>query len=389
MAWGNLKLEEQRLKAMMAYESGHYTIVEVCKEFSISRPTFYKWHERYLKNQTNGLKDLPKTPHDPFTIYTQDQKDLAISYKLQHRSWGPKKILILLKEEYPDQNWPSATHLYEIFKDLHLVNARKARRRVPATAPLGHLNDCNDTWSVDLKGWFLTQDGAKCEPLTITDNYSRYLIKCHHLRRHASKDVWAIFKDSFLEFGLPNRVRSDNGPPFGSVGAGRLTNLSINLIKAGVTPEWIRPGHPEENGRHERFHLTLKNEAATPPKATITLQQHAMDQFKYVYNYKRPHEALGMKTPGSIYKSSTRIWDGKLRSPEYDTSKEKVRKVCPNGCIWISQKEHYISQALEGEYVAIKVNEKEEEELYYGPIFLGKIERQELKKPKIKGRKPR
>jgi len=389
MAWGNFKLEEQRQKAMLAYESGHYSVVAICKEFSISRPTFYKWHSRYLEKQLEGLKDLSKAPHDPFTVYTQDQIDLAINYKLQHKAWGPKKIVALLKNEYPDQNWPSPTRLYEIFKSFHLVTSRKIRRRVPATAPLGGLNDCNDTWSVDLKGWFLTQNGAKCEPLTITDNYSRYLIKCYHLRRHTCKDVWEVFKDSFLEYGLPNRVRSDNGPPFGSIGAGRLTNLSINLIKAGVTPEWIRPGHPEENGRHERFHLTLKNEAVTPPKAILILQQQEMDQFKYIYNYKRPHEALSMKTPGSVYKCSTRVWDGKSRSPEYDTSKEKVRKVCCNGCIWISQKAHYISQALEGEYVGLKMNENEEEQVYYGPIFLGKIEKQELEKPKITGRRPR
>lgn len=389
MAWGNFKLEEQRLKAMLAYESGHYSVVEICKEFSISRPTFYKWHSRYLEKQIEGLKDLSKAPQTPFTLYTQDQIDLAIAYKLQSKQWGPKKILAVLKNEYPGQTWPSPTRLYEIFKGLHLVTARRVRGRVPATAPLGHLMDCNDTWSVDLKGWFLTANGAKCEPLTITDNYSRYLIQCQHLQRHTSKDVWKLFKESFLEYGLPNRVRSDNGPPFGSIGAGRLTALSINLIKAGVTPEWIRPGHPEENGRHERFHLTLKNETATPPKATIILQQQAMDEFKYVYNYTRPHEALGMKTPGSIYKSSPRIWDGKLRSPEYDTSQGKVRKVCSNGCIWINQKAYYISQALEGEYVGLKKNENEEEEVYYGPIFLGKIEEKEFDKPKISGRRPR
>ena len=133
----------------------------------------------------------------------------------------------------------------------------------------------------------------------------------------------------------------------------------------------------------------MKNEAVTPPKAILILQQQEMDQFKYIYNYKRPHEALSMKTPGSVYKCSTRVWDGKSRSPEYDTSKEKVRKVCCNGCIWISQKAHYISQALEGEYVGLKMNENEEEQVYYGPIFLGKIEKQELEKPKITGRRPR
>ena len=389
MAWGNLKLEEQRLKAMLAFESGHYSVVEICKEFSISRPTFYKWHNRYLNNQIEGLKDLSKAPHDPFSLYTQNQIDLAIDCKLKHKKWGPKKILIVLNNEYPDQNWPSPTRLYEIFKDFHLVTPRKIRKRVPFTAPLGHLNDCNDTWSIDLKGWFLTQNGSKCEPLTISDNYSRYLIRCQHLRKHTCKDVWKVLQESFLEYGLPNRLRSDNGPPFGSVGAGRLTTFSVNLIKAGVTPEWIRPGHPEENGRHERMHLTLKYETASPPQGTLMLQQQVMDEFRYTYNYKRPHEALDMKTPGSVYKNSLRVWDGKLRSPEYNTSEGKIRKVCSNGCIWINQTPHYISETLEGEYVIVKMNENEETEVYYGSILLGKIEKKGFEKPKIIGRRQR
>jgi transposase InsO family protein len=388
MAWRNIKVEEQRQKAMLAYESGHYSIVDICKEFSISRPTFYKWHARFLENSKEGLKDLSKAPHDPYKRYTDEQIDIAVNYKLQHKTWGPRKILSVLKEEYPHLDWPSPTRLYEVFKGYHLVTPRRIRGRVPATAPLGNLKDCNDTWSVDLKGWFLTGDGTKCEPLTITDCHSRYLIKCLHLKNHSAKDVWPIFKVSFLEYGLPNRIRSDNGPPFGSVGAGRLTMLSVNLIKAGVTPEWIRPGHPEENGRHERFHLTLKQDVASPPKATIALQNKAIDEFKYIYNYKRPHEALGMKTPGSVYRDSKRVWDGKLRSPEYDLN-VKVRKVCSNGCIWINQKDHYITQSLEGEYVGLKEDEEGDEEVYYGPIYLGKISRKEFEKPKLKTRRPR
>ncbi len=388
MAWRNIKVEEQRQKAMLAYESGHYSVVDICKEFSISRPTFYKWHGRFLKKNEEGLKDLSKAPHHPYKRYTDEQIDLAVNYKLQHKTWGPRKILAVLIEEYPHLDWPSPTRLYEVFKGYHLITPRRIRGRVPATAPLGDLNDCNDTWSVDLKGWFLTGDGIKCEPLTITDCHSRYLIRCLHLKNHSAKDVWPIFKASFLEYGLPNRVRSDNGPPFGSVGAGRLTTLSVNLIKAGVTPEWIRPGHPEENGRHERFHLTLKQDVANPPKATIALQNQAIDKFKYIYNYKRPHEALGMKTPGSVYNNSKRVWDGKLRSPEYD-SNVKVRKICSNGCIWINQKDHYITQSLEGEYVGLKENEEGDEEVYYGSIYLGKISKKEFEKPKLKTRRPR
>ena len=388
MAWRKFKVEEQRQKAIFAYESGHYSVVDICKEFSISRPTFYKWYARFLEKNEEGLKDLSRAPHDPYKRYTDEQIDLAVNYKLQHKTWGPKKILSVLKEEHPYLDWPSPTRLYEIFKGYHLVTPRRIRGRVPATAPLGNLNDCNDTWSVDLKGWFLTEDGTKCEPLTITDCHSRYLIRCIHLKNHTINDVWPVFKASFLEYGLPNRIRTDNGPPFGSVGAGRLTTLSVNLIKAGVTPEWIRPGHPEENGRHERFHLTLKQDVASPPKATISLQNQAIDEFRYIYNYKRPHEALGMKTPGSVYSNSRRTWDGKLRSPEYD-SKVKVRKVCSNGCIWISQKDHYITQSLEGEYVGLKENEEGEEEVYYGPIYLGKINKKEFEKPKLTTRRSR
>jgi len=260
---------------------------------------------------------------------------------------------------------------------------------VPATAPLGTLTDCNNTWAVDFKGWFLTADGRKCEPLTITDCFSRFLIRCIHLDKHSVEYVWPVFEEAFKEYGLPNRLRSDNGPPFGSVGVGRLTKLSVNLIKAGVHPEWINPGHPEENGRHERFHLTLKQDVASPPKATLALQIQAMSQFHAEYNFDRPHEAIGMKTPGSCYHSSARAWDGILRPPEYDTREMEVRKVGQSGCIWLKQKEHYIGQTLTGEYVGLKANQDNELDLYYGPVYLGKVSDKGLEKPKLKTRRQR
>ena len=161
------------------------------------------------------------------------------------------------------------------------------------------------------------------------------------------------------------------------------------MIKAGVIPEWINPGHPEENGRHERFHLTLKQDVANPPKDSLALQIQAMSQFEYEYNFERPHEALNMKTPGISYQASPRTWDGILRSPEYDTKEVEVRKVCQSGCIWLGQKEHYIGQTLTGEYVALKTNESDDLELYFGPIYLGKLNDDGLKKPKIKNRRQR
>ena len=389
MAWENYKVEEQRLQIVNAYALGNSSMTDICKQYGISRKTGYKWYHRFLKEGEEGLKDLSKARHNPSDCYTEEQIDRAIDLKLRRRTWGPKKVLAKLKEQYPDENWPSPTRLYEIFKDYHLVTSRRIRSRVPATAPLGDLTACNNTWAVDLKGWFLTGDGRKCEPLTITDCFTRYLIRCSHLDKHSVEYVWPIFDEAFREYGLPDRVRSDNGPPFGSVGVGRLTALSINLIKAGVFPEWIRPGHPEENGRHERFHLTFKQEVASPPKATLALQIQAMSQFHHDYNFERPHEAIGMKTPGSYYHSSPRRWDGILRPPEYDTNEMIVRKVGQSGCIWLSQNEYYLGQSLTGEYVGLKTNQNDELEFYYGPVYLGKLIDKKFEKPKLKTRRQR
>lgn len=389
MAWETFKVEEQRLQLIQAYAQGDSSMTALCKYYGISRKTGYKWYQRFLALGVEGLSDQPNTPHNQNKLYSDTQIETALDLKRRHLTWGPKKILARLEAIYPDENWPSPTRLYEIFKDYHLVTRRRLRSRVPATAPLGDLTACNDTWAVDLKGWFLTGDGRKCEPLTITDCYTRYLIRCTHLDVHTVDYVWPIFESAFREYGLPKRVRSDNGSPFGSVGAGRLTRLSVNFIKAGVFPEWIRPGHPEENGRHERFHLTLKLDAANPPKDTLALQIQAMDQFLHEYNFERPHEALDMKTPGSCYQSSNRSWNGILKPPEYDTKIFSVRKICQSGCIWLKQNEYYIGQTLTGEYVGLKENQEGEFELYYGPVYLGLLRNDGLKKPKLKTRRQR
>lgn len=179
-----------------------------------------------------------------------------------------------------------------------------------------------------------------------------------------------IIETAFLEHGLPKHFRTDNGPPFGSTAAGRITALSVNLIKAGVMPEWIEPGHPEQNGRHERFHLTLKQEVAMPPAKTLTAQNRLMQDFVYEYNFERPHEALDMKTPSECYGCSPRSWDGKLRSPEYDSSEGDVRKVGQSGTITIRGIEYYVGQALSGEYIQLKEDDQFKK-VYYGPLVLG------------------
>lgn len=383
MAWELKNVEDQRKELVDAYFQGLITVKDLCGRFGISRKTAYKWLKRFTVSGLEGLKDQPKSPHSPHRIFGSEEMNLALNLKLKHRTWGPKKIRFALNRQHPQMRWPSATRLYEIFKEHHLVTARRLRCRVPATHPMGEINESNDTWAADFKGWFLTQNQEKCEPFTMTDSFSRYLIKCAHLRSKSARDVWAIMKEAFQEYGLPNRMRTDNGPPFGSTGVGRLTLLSINLLKAGVMPEWINPGCPEENGRHERFHLTLKEDIADPPAATLEEQILRMQRFQRIYNFERPHEALFMQTPASVYRSSCRKWDGKLQIPEYGDESKMVRKVSPNGCIRL-KKDYFVGQTLSGEYVGLR----EEEggfKMYYGPVYLGFLRLESgLEKPQMK-----
>jgi len=392
MGWETNSVENQRLRLVLEYLQKKETMTNLCLYYNVSRKTGYKWVERYKAFGVDGLADESRAPHAPHILFEQQQINQAIDLKLKYRTWGPKKIRSKLLEMYPEWEWPSQTRLYEIFKENHLVNKRRFRSRVHATAPLEGVFQPNDTWAVDFKGWFLTGDGQKCEPLTLTDCASRYLLRCVHLDKHPVELVWPVFDKAFKQYGLPLRVRSDNGPPFGSVGIGRLTRLSINLIKAGVTPEWIDPGHPEQNGRHERMHLTLKQDTASPPKETLKLQIQEFDRFDQEYNFERPHEALNMKTPASCYQRSSRRWSGILKSPEYFTDEIVPRKVSSRGCISILDINYRLSEILTGEYVGIKENEgggNRVHEIYYGPVYLGKAANGEFHTPKITKRRPR
>ncbi len=380
MAWRIRKVEEERRELIKEYQEG-LPMTLLCKKYRVSRKTGYKWVNRSNRlGLEEGTRDLSKAPYNAKTIYGEGIKREIIDFRMRKRTWGPRKILARLERNYPKVKWPSENWAYKILREENLIEPRRLRKRVAGTHPLEEVNKSNDTWMIDFKGWFLTADKSKCEPLTITDGHTRYLISCEHLPQKSGEYVWPILEQSFYEYGLPKRVRSDNGPPFGSVGVGRLTQLSINLIQAGVTPEWINPGHPEENGRHERMHLTLQQEVANPPARSLKEQIIRLRSFREEYNNERPHEALEMKTPKECYTPGFR-WDGVLRKPEYDTSQMMVRKVGQSGTIWIKQKEYYISQRLTGEYVGLTESLK----LYYGPVELGTIKIDKgLERPKLK-----
>jgi putative transposase len=376
MPWRNITMLEERksfvIEALRIHET-KLSFLELCEIHNVSPKTGYKWLNRFIKNGEAGLVDLPRTPLAKPTKISPEVEQTVLNIRQQYPKWGPKKIHAEMVNHFSSLNIPSISSIGNILQKYHLSKSRIYRRHVAQTAPLGHCLVPNDTWSYDFKGWFLTGDGAKCEPLTITDGFSRYLLECKHMEKKRGGDVWNVLERVFLEYGLPNKIRSDNGPPFASLSVGRLSALAIKLIKIGITPEWIEPGCPEQNGRHERFHLTLKLETASPPALSLKLQQEKFKQFKEFYNNKRYNEALGQKTPQEIYQPSVRIWDGKFRSPEYSAEYD-MRKVRSSGEISWNGSDFFISEMLRGEFVGIKEIDVGLMGVHYGPILLGKID---------------
>jgi transposase InsO family protein len=374
MAWRVAKVEEHRKEFIKQLLIGDKTVTDLCKEYQISRRTGHKWINRHKEQGEEGLKDRSRAPNSQ-PGKTDDrlvQKILEVKYK--YPAWGPKKVLALLEAHHPEEDWPSDTTVGNILQRNGLVNPRKYRKRIPAkTEPLSHCKAPNIMWSIDFKGWFLTKDRMKCDPLTITDAYSRFILYCSKLHSGRELDVWKALEGLFYKQGLPKYLRHDNGPPFATTGAGRLSGLSVKLIKAGVTPEWIEPGKPYQNGRHERMHRTLEEEAAFPMQLTLEEQQMKFNDFIYYFNFERPHEALGQKFPGSVYVPSDRSWDGKFRSPEYDSGYLVKRVRCRGQVSW-NGVDIYIGKTLRNEFVGVKETDNGDGAVYFGQVFLGVID---------------
>jgi len=294
------------------------------------------------------------------------------------------KVKAWLEKHRPRTEWPAASTIGALFDREGLTVKRVVRRRSPpSSAPFAQCVAANDVWCIDFKGWFITGDGKRCEPMTLSDAHSRYLLRCQALARNGGERVWPVLEAAFREFGLPLRLRSDNGSPFASTGAGGLSQLSVKVIKAGVLPERIKPGKPQQNGRLERFHLTLLQDTASPPAQTLRAQLDRLRSFQQVYNEERPHQALGNQVPAAHYGASPRHFDGILREPDYSADHE-VRRVRHSGEIRWQGHTIYISAALVGEPVGLIETDDGGWSVSYGPIELGVIAHGEnrLRKPK-------
>jgi putative transposase len=372
---------EQRLEFVLQWLKHETSRAELCRAFEISRRTGYELVACYQAEGWDGLKPHSRAPrHHPNAI-AEEVCAAVLRAKAAHPSWGPKKLKPLVDE--PDtiqQQWPVASTRGAILTRAGLtVPRRQPRPHVPPrTQPFGSVSQPNDTWCADFKGWFRTADDVRCDPLTISDAQSRMLLRCQAMHHGtASKQVQPLFEATFREYGLPLRLRTDNGTPFATVGAGGLSELSIWWIKLGIIPERIDPGRPSQNGRHERMHRTLNEATAQPPAATIRAQQARFDAFRTEYNTERPHEALGQKPPISYYAPSPRAYPKRLEAPSYPTA-DQVRQVRHNGEIRWSSSTIYVSTALIGEPVGI-YEVADGWLVRYGPIDLGLLDPSQLR----------
>jgi transposase InsO family protein len=356
MPWKMTFAEDQRVQFVVEALYGSSGIAELCRSFGISRKTGYKWLARYDQDGAAGLVDRSRAPrHHPNALASTTASRL-LRVREQHPTWGARKLLAWLRAHEPELALPAVSTVYAMLKRLNLVRPRRFRRRVPPmSSPFAACGAPNDTWCVDFKGWFRVGDGTRCDPLTISDAFSRFLLRCEAVPGTRGVDVRPVFEAAFREFGLPNAIRSDNGPPFASTGAGGLSRLSVWWVRLGIRPERIEPGKPEQNGRHERMHLTLKQETARPPRHSVRAQQFSFDRFRHVFNNERPHEALGQQTPATIYEPSLRRMPARVPEMTYPEHFE-VRHVRRNGVTKWHGMDIYINDALNGEDIGFEGN---------------------------------
>ena len=371
LPWKETSVEAERVRFIERVMAGEESIAELCRQWAISRKTGYKLIKRYGASGEDGLRDRSRAPHHHPNATTGAVSARIIEAKRAHLTWGPKKIVAWLWHQEPDSPWPSPSTAGEILDRAGLVQHRRRRRRAASWGePFAHATQPNDVWAIDLKGWFRTGDGMRVDPLTAQDALSRYLLVCHGLSRPIGPEVKHVLERAFREYGLPRVIRTDNGPPFASVGLGSLTPLSVWWVKLGIVPERIEPGHPEQNGRLERLHRTLKAETAAPPRANRSGQRRAFDGFRHDYNVERPHEALGQRPPVRLYTPSLRPYPSRVTSPEYG-AEVTVRRVRHNGAIKWNGGHLYVSESLAGEPVGLVQRTEHAWELRFGPLLIG------------------
>jgi putative transposase len=362
MPWKATDVMKERTNFVLEWEErwneargGLVDMAELCRKYGVSRTAGYTWVKRY---QASGhdlrcLEERSRRPHSNPHLISPDVEDWVVQARKLRPRWGPRKLRALLVDRYPEVEWPSTSSIGNILKRRGLCRIKKVRRRAPAMSqPFATTEVPNDTWCIDFKGKFRMQDGNWCHVLTLLDAQTRYLLRAEAMLDPNGANVEKVLDSAFQEFGLPKAMRSDNGPPFASTGAGSLSKLSVWWLKLGIRLERIEPGKPQQNGRLERCHLTLE-EAVTPSAEGLVLQQRRIDEWRREYNDERPHEALGDLAPAQLYRRSIRKYPRKLLKHEAVAWSETC-DVDKAGCIRWHKRKLFVSSALAGEVVELE-----------------------------------
>lgn len=374
MPWRTTDLVKIREEFVQNALSGRFPVTALCNAYGISEKTGHKWLNRFKEEGTPGLSDRSHVPHEvPHRISDALRREI-LSLREKHPTWGPRKLRVVLGRRSPRVCLPAASTIGEVLRREGCVRPSKRSRRgfgLPMDSGLTKACAPNDIWTTDFKGEFRLQSGSYCYPLTAQDDSSRYVIGTTALSSTATLPVQIAFTRHFEEFGLPLVIRSDNGVPFASPRSiGRLSKLSVWWIKLGIRPERIEPAHPEQNGKHERMHKTLKAEATRPPSRSLTEQQVRFDRFRGEYNNDRPHESLNQETPASRYSPSTRAFSTALAGFDYPSHFE-VRLVYTNGMVHFRRRKFFLSAALAAEEIGMEEIDDDLWRVTFGPLVLG------------------
>jgi transposase InsO family protein len=369
---------DQRTKFVEAYRSRTWKMTELCDRFGVSRKTGYKWLRRAEAEGWVGLGDRSRRPHSCPWQTPREVEQAIVEARVTHPDWGPVKILEYLEKRQPDLSLPAPSTAGKLLDQWDLVKRRRPRRfwRHPSGPVLQPLAP-NELMTADFKGQFRTGDGVYCYPLTIADSYSRYLLRCQALSSVSTAEARPVFERLFRETGLPQAIQTDNGAPFSATGLHGLCGLSVWWMRLGIQHLRSRPGHPQDNGRHERMHRTLKAATARPPASNHRAQQRRFDAFRAEYNEVRPHQALGGETPASLWRASSRPYPARMPSPQYPGHFE-TRLVSNAGCFRFKKQVVFLSQALKQEWIGLEEVEDGIWSLHFYDVLLARLDEREM-----------
>lgn len=386
MPWKESCAMDDRARFCQEAEAGDVGIAELCRAFGISRVTGYKWLNRYEVGGVAALSDRSRARYTQPHAYPESIRELVVGARMKHPTWGAKKLRPWLAKRHPRADLPSVTTMETMLREAGLVRRRRRSRRLEGALGVRAGDDrANGVWAVDFKGQFRLGDRSYCYPLTATDSYSRYLLTCTALKSTKFEPAWKVFDRLFAEYGVPERIRSDNGAPFASVGVGRLSRLSVYWMSLGIELERTRPGHPQDNGRHERMHRTLKEDTTRPPAGTSRGQQRRFTRFQTEFNEERPHEALDMKCPCELYEPSSRPYaEAEFEYPGY----WEQRKVNEAGQISWKKRLVFLSESLAGHRVGLVELDDGVWKVCFRQLPLGRLNERNGK-PRIEAIRPR